>query len=101
MLTDVLGAPLAERPGMMLRLLGEALSRVHRLPPADGMTANNLVRQARLDAETQRANLANVAGVSERARYAAQTPGDEQLEAAVSSARELLTAIARTEGVGS
>ena len=39
MLTDVLAAPLADRPGMLLRLLGEALTRAQRLPAAEGLTA--------------------------------------------------------------
>ncbi len=30
-LTDVLAAPLSERPGLLLKLLGEALTRAHRL----------------------------------------------------------------------
>ena len=50
-LTDVLAAPLTERPGLLLKLLGEALTRSHRLPAADGLTAAALVRQARLDSE--------------------------------------------------
>ena len=39
LLADVAQAPLAERPGMLLRLLGEALTRAQRLPAADGLTA--------------------------------------------------------------
>jgi len=94
MLTDVLAAPLAERPGMLLRLLGEALSRAQRLPPAEGLTAAALVKQARLDAEQQRTALARVAGTAEQVRYAAQAPGDEALSEAVSSAQKLLAEIA-------
>ena len=94
MLTDVLAAPLAERPGMLLRLLGEALSRAQRLPPAEGLTAAALVKQARLDAEEQRAALARVAGTAERVRYAAEVPGDQAIEDAVSTARELLGELA-------
>jgi len=90
MLTDVFAAPLAERPGMLLRLLGEALSRAQRLPPADGLTAAALVQRARLDAEEERAALARVAVTAERVRYAPQAPGDETIEGAVSAARELL-----------
>jgi len=99
MLTDVMAAPLAERPGMMLRLLGEALSRAHRLPPADALTAAALVRRARLDIEAQRAALAEVASTAEGVRYAPQAPSDETIEGAVKTARELLDRFARLRRV--
>jgi hypothetical protein len=97
-LTDVLAAPLAERPGMLLRLLGEALARAQRLPPAEGLTAAALVKQARLDADEERVALARVAGTAERVRYAAQAPGEPAIEEAVSTARELLGKFARLRG---
>jgi hypothetical protein len=90
LLADVLAAPLAERPGMLLRLLGEALSRAQRLPPADGLTVGAFVQRARLDAEAERVALARVAGTAEQVRYAARAPGDEAIEEAVSTARDLL-----------
>src|SRR6185295_18716858 len=90
MLTDVLEAPLAERPGMLLRLLGEALVRTRRLPAADGLTASALVRRARIELEADRAALARVAGTAEQVRYGAQSPADDALESAVTTARELL-----------
>jgi len=99
MLTDVMAAPLADRPGMLLRLLGEALSRAHRLPASEGLTAGALVRCAQLDDEAERAALASVAGTAERVRYAPQTPGDEKIEEAVDTARELLGKFARLPGV--
>ena len=49
MLADVAAAPLAERPGMLLRLLGESLTRAHRLPAADGLTASAIARRADLE----------------------------------------------------
>jgi hypothetical protein len=94
MLEDVFAAPLAERPGMLLRLLGEALTRAHRLPAADGMTASALVRGARLDDEAERAALARVARTAEEVRYAGRKPADEDMEGAVTAARELLGQIA-------
>ena len=90
MLADVFAAPLAERPGMLLKLLGEALSRARRLPAPEGLTANAIARRAQLDSEAERAELARVAAAAEQARYAAQPPAAEELEDAVATARELL-----------
>jgi hypothetical protein len=98
-LEDVLAAPLPQRPGMLLRLLGEALAREQRLPAADGLTATDLVRQARLDAEADREALAHVARAAEQVRYAPDTPADEALEGAVSDARSLLGKLAHRGGL--
>jgi hypothetical protein len=95
MLTDVFAAPPSERPGMMLRLLGEALTRAHRLPAADGLSAGAIARRAQLDSEAERAELARVASTADQVRYAPQQPGDEDIEGAVSTARELLGKFAR------
>jgi hypothetical protein len=94
MLDDVFAAPLTERPGMLLRLLGEALTRAHRLPAAEGLTASALVHRARLDDDAERAALARVARTAEEVRYAAQQPREEDLEHAVTAARALLGQIA-------
>ena len=93
-LADVLQAPLAERPGLLLKLLGEALTRSQRLPAADGLTAGALVRQARLE-EDERGELENVARTAEAVRYAPTAPADERLEGAVNSARSLLEKLTR------
>jgi hypothetical protein len=90
MLADVFAAPLIERPGMLLKLLGEALAREQRLPAADGLTATAIVRRARLDQASDREALAHVARTAEQVRYPAQSPADEALEGAVSEARGLL-----------
>jgi hypothetical protein len=95
LLTDVLAAPLAERPGMLLKLLGEALSRAHRLPAPEGLTASAIARRALLDDEADRARLAQVAAAAEQARYASQPPGAQDLEGAVDTARALLGKFAR------
>ena len=94
-LTDVMAAPLAERPGLLLRLLGEALTRSQRLPSAAGLTAAALVRQAKLDSEQDRAELEQVASAAEAVRYAPRQPEPERLEGAVASARGLLDKLAR------
>ncbi len=94
-LTDVMAAPLAERPGLLLRLLGEALMRAQRLPSAAGLTAGALVRQAKLDSEQDRAELEQVAAAAEAVRYSPREPEPDRLEGAVSSAKSLLDKFAR------
>jgi hypothetical protein len=93
MLADVGEAPLAERPGMLLRLLGEALTRANRLPAADGLTASAIVRRARIDDE-ERAELARVARVADAARYAPARPEETALEETVGIAKALLARFA-------
>jgi hypothetical protein len=95
MLTDVFDAPLADRPGMLLRLLGEALSRAQRLPAPEGLTAAELARRARLESDADRADLARVAATAEQVRYAAQPPPEDAIESSVEQARELLGKFAR------
>jgi hypothetical protein len=90
-LADILSAPLPERPGLLLQLLGDALMRERRLPSAAGLTAGALVRQAKLDSEDDRAELERVAVTAEAVRYAPRQPEPERLERAVESARSLLT----------
>jgi hypothetical protein len=94
-LADVLDAPLAERPGLLLKLLGETLTRAHRLPAANGLTASALVRRARLDSDAERAELEQLATAAEAVRYAPRAPEPERLEGAVTAARSLLDKFAR------
>jgi hypothetical protein len=93
MLADVAAAPLAERPGMLLRLLGEALTRANRLPAADGLTANAIVRRARIEDE-ERADLARVARIADAARFAPARPDETALEETVGVAKSLLVRFA-------
>jgi len=95
MLADVAAAPLADRPGMLLRLLGEALTRAHRLPAADGLTAHDIARRARLDAEADRAQLARVAATSDEIRYGGHAPPEPEIEGAVEAAKMLLAKLAK------
>jgi hypothetical protein len=98
MLADVMAAPLVERPGMLLRLLGEALTRAHRLPAADGLTAGAIARRADLDAEADRAELARVAALSDEVRYAGRVPTPGDIERTVASAQALLAKFAKLGG---
>jgi hypothetical protein len=95
MLSDIAAAPLADRPGMLLRLLGEALTRAERLPAADGMTAATIARRASLDSEQERAALAQIATTADTVRYGSNPPPEEQLEGTVTSAKALLERFAR------
>jgi len=95
MLADIAAAPLADRPGMLLRLLGEALTRAERLPAAEGLTAAAIVRRASLDSEQERAELAQVATTADSVRYGGSTPPDDQLEGTVAQAKGLLEKFAR------
>jgi hypothetical protein len=95
MLADVAAAPLADRPGMLLRLLGEALTRADRLPAADGLTAGAIVRRASLESDGEREELARVAATADAVRYGKAHPPDDSLEGAVASARTLLARFAR------
>lgn len=93
MLADVAAAPLAERPGMLLKLLGEALTRARRLPAAAGMTASAMARRAQLEAG-DREELGRVAAVAEQLRYAPHAPPEPQIEATVDAGRTLLGRVA-------
>ena len=94
-LADVAAAPLAERPGMLLRLLGETLTRAHRLPAAEGLTASAIARRAELDDADDRDALRQIATVADAARYAPRAPANETLEGAVNTAQSLLAKFAR------
>lgn len=96
-LADVAAAPLAERPGMLLRLLGDSLTRAHRLPAAEGLTASAIARRAVLDDTTDRDSLAHIATVADEARYAPHTPAQETLEGTVITAKDLLAKFARLQ----
>jgi hypothetical protein len=95
LLADVAKAPLAERPGMLLRLLGEALTRAQRLPAAEGLTASAIAGRARLDSPDEREELRHVGSSAETVRYAAAAPPDEEIEGTVARAKVLLEKFVR------
>jgi hypothetical protein len=91
---------------MLLRLLGEALTRSHRLPAAEGLTATAIAERARLDSVDEREELRRVGATAEAVRYAAATPPDETIEGTVERgeglAREIRaagTALMRERGI--
>ena len=77
---------------MLLRLLGEALTRAHRLPASEGLTASaHRAPRASSRRPPIETTLAQVAAVTADAvRYAPRAPPNETLEAAVAHARTLL-----------
>ena len=95
MLADVSAAPLADRPGMLLKLIGEALTRAQRLPAADGLSAGAIARRAALDSADERAELTRVAVTADEVRYADRRPPDEALEGVIGAAKTLLERFAR------
>jgi hypothetical protein len=98
LLADVAQAPLAERPGMLLRLLGEALTRAQRLPAAEGLTASAIATRAQLDSADDREALRAVGATAEAVRFAAATPPDETIEDTVATAKALLQNFVRQGG---
>ncbi len=99
-LADVAAAPLIERPGLMLRLLGDALTRAHLLPGADGLSASAIAQRAQLRAAADREVLANLAATADEVRYAERVPPQEALASTTNAARDLLTRIERARGAG-
>jgi hypothetical protein len=98
LLADVAKAPLAERPGMLLRLLGEALTRAQRLPAAEGLTASAIAGRARLDSADERDALRAVGATAEAVRFAAVSPPDADIEGTVVTAKALLENFVRQGG---
>jgi len=93
---DVAQAPLVERPGLLLRLLGEALSRAQRLPAADGLTASAIVQRAKLDDDPDRADLEQVAATADAVRFSPRVPASDVLERVVTAGTSLLARLARS-----
>lgn len=89
-LEDIAQAPLADRPGLLLRLLGEALTRTERLPAPEGLTATAIAHRARLEEPDDRRVLQTVATVADAVRYGPRLPPDETLESASQAATSLL-----------
>lgn len=97
-LSDVAAAPLAERPGLLLRLLGDSLSRARRLPAPDGLTATAIAGQARLDDEADRGDLRSLADAADAVRYGTQTPPPERIESTTQRAQALLARLLKRRG---
>jgi hypothetical protein len=88
---DVERAALLDRPRLLLELIAAKLTDLGRLPPAGAFTARELARAADLNQPADRERLSELALTAERVRYAAGGVPPAVAEAAVGSARELLT----------
>jgi hypothetical protein len=97
-LRDINSAPLADRPGLMLRLLGEAFARAGRLPAPEGLTASAIAARAALESDAQRADLAALARCADRVRYAGDVPAERELADAVEAGRVLLASSTPAKG---
>ncbi len=86
-------APAQARPGLLLELVAARLTELGRVPPARALTAHELVRKARLPDEQARGDLAQLAGVSERVRFAAGELGAERVAEAVTLGQRLLAGL--------
>jgi hypothetical protein len=89
-------APLIERPGLLLRLIGEALARAQRLPAADGLTASAIVHRAKLDEDPDRADLEQVAATADAVRFSPHVPANDVLARAATAGISLLARLARS-----
>jgi hypothetical protein len=88
---DVERAGLLDRPRLLLELIAAKLTDLGRLPPAGAFTARELARAADLNQPADRERLSELALTAERVRYAAGGVPPAVAQAAVGSARELLT----------
>lgn len=89
---DIERLPPHERPGALLALVAERLTRLGRLPPAGSLTAREIVRAARLDEPDDRSRLAELSTAAEHLRYGQSAPAG--LERGVARGRELLERLA-------
>jgi hypothetical protein len=84
----------AEQPRLLLEFIAWRLVEQHRLPPARALTAGELTRRAQLPVE-ERAQLAELATVCERVRFAGGEVPRATLASAVATGRRLLAALDR------
>jgi hypothetical protein len=88
------------QPALLLELIAARLAAQQRLPPARALTVRELIARARLHDEAERAQLAALAAVSERLRYAAGGVTRPALEAALNGGRQLLAALEAPAAAG-
>jgi hypothetical protein len=86
-----------EQPALLLQLIAERLTEQGRLPPARALTARELLHDARLEDDSQRAALGELASVSEQLRFSTRDFAAARLAAAIATGRALLTRLATTE----
>jgi len=94
-LRDLTRVAVTERPALLLRLVIDALTRTHRLPPAGSLTARELTTTARIDSPEDRERLRGLAGAAERTRFAAVAPAPDELTPVLAGAEALLAGLER------
>jgi hypothetical protein len=97
-LADVAGAPLPERPTLLIRLLVERCVATGRLNERRSFTHRELERAAKFDAESDRNSFSQVLSAAEAVRFAGRAPDAEALDRAVRDGQALLTRL--TPGPG-
>ena len=78
--SDVQGAPVEDRPRLLLELIVSRLVAEGKLPPADGLTVRELVRGAALGNSPDGELLMEVALAAERIRYSGQRASDDSIQ---------------------
>jgi hypothetical protein len=88
--SDVQGAPMEDRPRLLLELITSRLVEQGRLPPADGLTVRELVRSAALGGGPDGEWLMEVALAAERIRYSGEQACDDSIQRIMERGRLLL-----------
>lgn len=81
------------QPALLLEFIAARLAEQDRLPPARAFTARELTRRARLQRESDRLRLGELAGVCERMRFSGQDVAPQVVAGAMAQGRELLNAL--------
>jgi len=83
----------AEQPALLLEFIASRLAEQDRLPPPQAFTAQELTRRARLQQESDRLRLAELAAVCEQVRFSGLDVAPQVLAGALARGRELLAAL--------
>jgi hypothetical protein len=92
-LTDVMAAPLAERPGLLLRMLAEVWRTKLRPDPTSAMTATEFSELVRAAVPSAAAEVAALARTADAVRYGGRSVPDSDLSDATRGASALLEAL--------
>ena len=96
-LSDLERRAAREQPALLLQLIAERLTEQGRLPPARALTARELLQDARLADDSERAALGELASVSEQLRFSTRDFAAAPLAAAIATGRAMLARLATTE----
>jgi hypothetical protein len=85
-----------EQPALLLQLIADRLTEQGRLPPARALTARELLHDAHLADDSERAALGELASVSEQLRFSTRDFAAARLAAAIADGRAMLARLAAT-----